>query len=448
MALGACDSRLFAPLFADPEVAALLDERALVRAMTEVEVAIAEAEAALGVIPQAAAARIAERAADFAPDLEALARSTSESGLPVIGFVAELRRHVAGEAAHYLHWGATSQDIMDTALVVQLRALLDVYAARLDTAIDALARLAVAQRATLMTGRTRSQAALPITFALKAAAWLAPLLRHRHRLAELRPRLLCVQFGGAAGTLAPLGDKGVAVMEAIAARLGLAVPPMPWHTQRDGLLEFAGWLALVTGSLGKIGQDVALLAQSEVAEVREGGAGRGGSSTMPQKANPIGAEILVTLARLNAGLLGTLHQAAIQEHERGGSGWSMEWALLPQMAATTGASLRHACDLILHLDVDAERMRANLDVWDGLILAEAATFALAEHMPRERAQQLVKQAVAEARSGGGHVMDLLARRSDAPVDWKALRRAENYLGSAAIFVDRVLAAARKDGAGG
>ncbi len=446
MTIGPYDSPILAPLFADPDVSALLSDEAYLRAMAKVEGALARAEGALGVISHDAAKHISKATTSFKPRLDGLAESTTSSGLPVVGFVAQLRADVGGEAASHVHWGATSQDIMDTAFVLQMRAVLDLFEQRLAEIIKGLARLAKQYRDTPMAGRTRSQQALPITFGLKAAGWLAPLVRHLERLQQLRPRLQVVQFGGAAGTLAPLGDKGVKVMEKLASELDLAAPPMPWHVQRDAFAELASWLALVTGALGKLGQDVALLAQTEVGEVREGGEGRGGSSTLPQKHNPIGAETLVTLARLNAGLLGTLHQAVIEEHERGGSGWTLEWAVLPQMAAATGAALKHARDLVADLDVDAGRMRANLDASNGLLLAEAASFALSEHMPRAEAQALVKQACAEAQRSGRHLMDVMAKLSKASVDWKAMKDPAAYLGSAGAFVDRVLKAARRQAA--
>jgi 3-carboxy-cis,cis-muconate cycloisomerase len=229
-------------------------------------------------------------------------------------------------------------------------------------------------------------------------------------------------------------------MEALAAELGLAAPAGPWHAQRDGLAELAGWFALVTGSLGKTGQDLMLLAQSEVAEIRAGEGG--GSSTMPQKANPVGPELLVTLARLNAGLLGTVHQAALQEHERGGPGWTLEWLTLPQMAVATGTALRHALALAGSLRVDAARMRRNLDADHGLILAEAASFALAGHMPRSEAQALVKRACAAARDRDRPLIEVLRGLSDAPVDWDRLRDPANALGAVDELIDRILAEAR------
>ncbi|MDH3475044.1 MAG: 3-carboxy-cis,cis-muconate cycloisomerase [Rhodospirillales bacterium] len=435
------DSAIYGALFSDEQTAALFSDTAEVRAMLEVEAALARVQGRLGVIPSAAGAEISEALKTAAIDPGALAAGTAGAGVPVPALLALLRRAVGGEAAQYLHWGATSQDVLDTALVLRLRDALEIFEQRLVALAARLAELSAAHRATLMAGRTRSQQATPTSFGLKLAGWLAPLLRHRRRLEELRPRVLAVQFGGAVGSLAALGEAGVEVMEGLAAELGLTAPVLPWHAQRDGLAELAGWLSLVTGSLGKIGQDVVLLAQSEVGELRAG-AEEGGSSTMPQKANPVAGEALVAIARMNAALLSNSHQALIHEQERGGAAWQQEWLGLPQMAILTGAALRHAGAMAARLEVRPEVMRANLEASNGLVLAEAASFALAAHMPRPEAQALVKATCREIAGTGRHLIDALREKSDAPLDWDALRDPANYLGVADALIDRVLHAAR------
>ncbi len=440
MTVSPLDSALYGALLSDAETAALFDDRADMRAMLAVEAALARAEAKLGIIPAEAAERIARTAENLEIEPATLAAGTASAGVPVPALVESLRQAAGGEAAAYVHWGATSQDIIDSALLLRLRSALEIHERRLAALIEQLAALAEAHRATVMAGRTRSQQATPITFGLKVAGWLAPLLRQRARLNEIRPRLLLVSFGGAAGTLAALGERGLEVAEALAGELALGMPPGPWHSQRDGLAELGGWLALTTGALGKIGQDVALLAQSEVSELHEGAGG--GSSTMPQKANPVASETLVTAARMNAGLLATLHQAMLPEHERGGVAWQLEWLTLPQMVVLTGAALRQAVALIGGLQVDVRRMRANLDASNGLILAEAASFALARHMPRPEAPALVKAACRDAIAQQRHLIDLLAERVDAPLDWQTLRDPANYLGAAGEIVDRILRDAR------
>ncbi|GAA5532630.1 3-carboxy-cis,cis-muconate cycloisomerase [Deinococcus aluminii] len=432
------DSGLYGPLFTSPAMQRLFSDEEHVRRLVEVETALARAEARVGVISAEAARGIAEAAGHFQPDLPKLREGIAHDGFPVIALLAQLRQEMPEDAAAALHWGATTQDVLDTALVLQLRDALELLAAALDRLVQHLARLADAHRQTLMAGRTHSQQALPVTFGLKVAGWLAPLLRHRDRLRELRPRLLVVQFGGAAGTLAALKGDGLAVSAALAHDLGLGEAPTPWHTQRDTLAELGGWLSLVTGSLGKMAQDLILLAQSEVAEVRESAdASRGGSSTMPQKSNPIGSELIVAVARANAALLSGLHQALIQEHERGTHGWQLEWLTLPQMLGLTAGALDRAATLAQELDVDAARMRDNVAASGGLMLAEAYTFALAPLIGRQRAKQVVRQAVEVALQGGLPLAEAVQSCTDAPLDWEAVRETD-YLGASDALIDRVL----------
>lgn len=436
MTAGPFDSALLGPLLSDEEAAALFTDEATVRSWLAFEAALARAEAKAGVIPKDAADPIAKAAESLKPDMAALGAETARTGLAIPNLVAQIRAGVDGEAINYVHWGATSQDVIDTGLVLRLRDLCDLLDGRLAEIIKLLADQATRHRNVPMPGRTRSQQALPVSFGLKIAGWLEPLIRHRKRLEELRPRLLVLQFGGAAGTLAALGKKGVKAGEALAKELKLPLPAVSRHTQRDAIAEFASWLSLVTGSLGKMGQDLMLLAANEVGEASAGEGG--GSSTLPQKNNPIAGEALVALARFNAGMVGTVHQAMVQEHERGGPGWTLEWMTLPQMAVAAAAALRHGLTVAETLAPDAERMRANLEASNGLILAEAASFALSEHMPRAEAQALVKDACRTAAEQDRHLMDVLSEASDAPVDWQALRDPANYLGAASELIDRVL----------
>ena len=439
----ALDSKIFGTLFGDTEISQVLTDESYVRALLEVETALARAEARLGVIPQAAANQIANAADPNKIDLESLSKGTVRSGFPIIALVQEIRKAVGGEAASYVHWGATTQDIMDTACVLQLRAAIKLYKERVKELARHLSELSDRHRVTVLAGRTHGQQALPVSFGLKVAAWLAPLIRHAARLNEISPRLLVVQFGGAAGTLAALGDKGLAVMHGLADELGLGEPVMPWHSQRDNLVEFAGWLSLLTGSLGKMAQDIILLAQTEVGEVSESGEeGRGGSSTMPQKSNPITSELILAAARTNASLLSGLHQAQIQEHERATHGWRVEWLTLPQMIVLTGGALKHALYLAKNLQIDEKKMRENITRADDVILAEAAVFALANAMPRGKADELVKRACAIAVSEGKPLIDVvrhLAKMTipDEAVDWQVLAAPENYLGETAKIIDRV-----------
>ena len=444
MSFSPTDSQLFGPLFTEPAIAAEFSDAQFVHYLLQVEAALARVQGPLGVIPADAAEQIATVAPQIAVDWPRLQNATEHAGFPIIELVAQIRKAVGPTAANYVHWGATTQDIMDTALILQLRHALTVLHTHLDAVIAELAQLVAEHRHTLMAGRTHSQQALPITFGFKVAGWLAPLLRHHQRLTELQPRLLVVQFGGAAGTLAALGADGLAVQQALATELQLATTTLPWHTQRDNLVEFAGWLSLVSGSLAKLAQDIILLAQSEVAEITESGdRARGGSSTMPQKSNPVVSELIIAAARTNAALLSSLHNAQIQEHERATHGWQMEWLALPQMVSLTGAALAKARFLSAHLVVDREQMARNVAASHGLMLAEAVSFALAAQMERAAAKQLVTEAVQTVLAEGRHLIDVLQARTDLPLDWASLRDERNYLGATQTFIDRVLAKPRR-----
>ncbi len=437
------DSPLFAPLFNDADVAEQFSDAQFVRYMLDVESVLATVQGRLGVIPAEAAARIVDVAASLEVDFKRLRSGVEISGVPVIELVRQLREQVGGEAADYVHWGATSQDIVDTARVLQIQATLTILETKLESLIQNLARLADNHRHTLMAGRTHSQQALPITFGFKVAGWLAPLLRHRERLAEMKPCVLVIQLGGAVGTLAALGESGTQVQEALAAELDLNLLLMPWHTQRDNMVELAGWLSLVNGSLAKMAQDVILLAQSEVGELRESDdVSRGGSSTMPQKRNPVVSELIITAARTNASLLASMHQAQIQEHERGTHGWQMEWLILPQMFTLTAAGLNKALFLSQNLVVDEARMRENVAASNGLMLAEAVSYALVKtSMSKAGANQLVKEACQVAIKENRHLVDVVQEKTDVSVDWEALREVSAYLGSSDVFIDRVLQSA-------
>ncbi|WP_102126796.1 3-carboxy-cis,cis-muconate cycloisomerase [Deinococcus planocerae] len=439
MPLTPADSALFGALFSQPEVAALFTDEAYVRRLLEVEGALATVQGRLGVIPGDSAQAIAALTRTFTPDLGALREGLLADGVPVSALLAQLRPALPPAARDHLHFGATTQDIVDTAFVLAAREALGVLRRDLLAVGDRLADLAREHAGTLMPGRTHSQQALPITFGLKAAGWLTPLARHLHRLRELEGRLYVVSLGGAAGTLAALGERGLEVEGALAADLGLAVPPTPWHTARDTVLELAAWLAGASTSLGKLAQDVILLAQSEVGEVREGGGG-GGSSTMPQKQNPITSEAILAAASTNAGLLAAVARSGVQEHERGTHGWQVEWLTVPQMLGLTGAALAHTRRLLDGLDAQVERMARNVTASHGLMLAEALSFALVPILPKEEARALIREAVPRALAGEGHLVGLvrerLGPRGDG-VDWASLTE-ERTLGAAPTLIERAI----------
>ncbi len=431
------DSALLKPLVSDEETASLFSDQAAVRAMLDFEVALAVVQERMGLIPRGAAQRIHAAAGRLKPQWEKLGTGTAKAGHPVSALVGHLRS-LSGSAADHVHRGATAQDVIDTALVLRLSQALDLLDARLGRLGRMLRALAERHRHVVMAGRTRTQQAVPSTFGLKVAGWLLPVARHRERLDQLRPRSLAVQLGGAAGTLGSLGSRGVAVMDALARELGLSAPPAPWHSQRDGMAEVAGWLALVSGSLAKMGQDMCLLAQSEVAEASDGSAG--GSSAMPHKANPVRSEILVALGRANAAHLASMHQAMTHEHERSGAAWTLEWLTLPQMAVATGASLRLGLEVAGALEPHPTQMLGNLRDSGERVLAEAAAVLLAERLGTAEAQRLVAAASRKSIESGRRLTDILAERTEGRPDWTRLRDPAHWLGSASELIDRAIQA--------
>lgn len=333
-------------LVGDAEIEACFSDTADLNAMLRIESALAGAEAACGLIPVEAASDIAAACAAFRPDWDALAAGLARDGVVVPEFVCQLRATVGAPHATHVHHGATSQDIVDTSLMLRLKTVAGLLDHRLADVLAALTALAARDGGMILMAHTRMQRALPFHATSKIESWTAPLERHRARLAELGPRLFVLQLGGPVGTRAEFGERGDVVAAAMADRLGLGAAPC-WHTQRDRIAEFGAVLSLISGGLGKLGQDVALMAQNEIGAVML--AGGGASSSMPHKQNPVLAEVLVTLARFNAGLLGTLHQALVHENERSGSAWTLEWLVLPRMVVTTGAALRKARDLLAGL---------------------------------------------------------------------------------------------------
>jgi 3-carboxy-cis,cis-muconate cycloisomerase len=435
-------------LFTTDAMRAVFADDARVQRMLDFEAALARAEASVGVIPAAAAAPIVQCCRAERYDVQALRSAARNGGNLAIPLVSALTAQVAAadaSARGFVHWGATSQDVIDTGLMLQLRDALALIASGLDRCADALVAQVRAHRATPLVGRTWLQQALPVTLGLKLAATLSAIDRHRQRISALRERCAVLQFGGAAGTLASLGERGLAVEAAIAKDLGLRVADTPWHTQRDALCEVAGTLGLITATLGKLARDLSLLAQTEVAEAFEAAApGRGGSSTMPHKRNPVGAAVALAAAVQVPGLVSTMLVAAVQEHERGLGDWPAEWDTLPQIAMLTAGALDTMTHVVAGLDIDAQRMRENLDITQGQIMAEAVQMALAPKLGRDVAHSLVGAACKRALADRRHLRDVL--RDDpklgAVLDDAALARLfepTSYLGSADAFIERVLA---------
>lgn len=448
MPVNPADSPIMGTLYGSDAMRVVFDEQAYFQRMLDVEAALARVQGRLGIIPAEAAAAISAAAKVENLRIEELAASARNVGYPVVGLVQGLSRAAAPHGG-WTHWGATTQDIMDTATVLQVRDGLRLIRAELVATIRALAAQAERHRGTVMAGRTHLQQALPYSFGLKCATWLQPLPAHVERLDQLRPRVEVAEFGGAAGTLASLGEQGLAVVEGLAAELGLAAPAAPWHVCRDGVAEVVSYLGLVCGSLAKMGTDVILLAQTEIGELSEPYvAGRGSSSTMPQKRNPIASEYVLAAARAVQSLVPLMQGAMAQDHERATGPWQVEMLALPQAFVLTHGALLHARAIAEGMVVDAGRMARNLDVTGGLIVAEAVMMGLAPHLGRGEAHHVVKHACDTALAAGIGLADALEREPEVAVrlDRAAIDQLTDpsrYLGSTGAFIERVLARAAR-----
>src|SRR5579875_482512 len=433
-------------LFSTPAMSTAFSSEAHVRGMLAFEAALAHAEARVGIIPLEAAEAIAASCKLELFDVAALYREAAMAGTPAISLVRMLTERVGGEAEKFVHWGATSQDAIDTAMMLQMREGLDLLSADLFAIAAICATLAERHRHTLMAGRTLLQQALPITFGLKAARWLSLVTRQARALREHQERSLAVQLGGAAGTLASLGDNGLQVVELVAGELRLPVPDLPWHTERDRVAGIAATLGVVAGAMAKIAGDVALLAQSEVGEVSEGAApGKGGSSAMPQKHNPVDAIAALASARLATGVVPVILSAMTQEHERAVGGWQAEWAAIPDLFRYTAAAVEHVRSALTDIQIDSARMSANLNLTHGLIMAESPTLALAPHLGRPAAQRLVKSLCEQAVASGAdlHQVALANEQVKAILTPQEIDHAldpDSYLGSTDNFIDGALEA--------
>jgi 3-carboxy-cis,cis-muconate cycloisomerase len=441
-------SPLLAAMLSSAAMRAVCDDLASLQNMLDFEAALARAEAATGVIPERAAAPIAAACRAESFDLAGLAEAAMRSGNLAIPLVKALTASVAKadpDASRYVHWGATSQDVIDTATMLTLRAGIDALLTDIDRAIAGFAGLARQHRDTPMVARTWLQHALPMPFGLKLAEYAAALHRSRQRLRRLRAETLALQFGGAAGTLAALGDKGILVSEKLAEVLKLPLPDAPWHTHRDRIAEAASVFAIIAGSCGKIARDVSLMMQTDVGEAFEpSGEGRGGSSTMPHKRNPVAAASALGAAAMAPNLAATIFAAQVQEHERSAGPWHAEWPTLPTLMLVTSGALAAIVDLSEGLEVDAARMRANLDATCGLIMAEAVTFALAEKVGKGDAHHLIEAASKKAVADKKHLRDVLSADPKITAHLDAAKLAElfepmAYQGVSQALIDRLLA---------
>jgi 3-carboxy-cis,cis-muconate cycloisomerase len=444
MASTVFDSALFRDMFGTAEMRAVFSDEALVGRYLEAEAALARAQARAGVVPKDAAAAIDTASRTIRIDFDKLRHETEIVGYPILPLVHQLAG-AAGEAGRYVHWGATTQDIMDTANVLQIRAALDIVARDLTELRTILAELARKHRNTPMAGRTHLQQALPVTFGYKVAIWLSSIDRHIERVEQARPRILLGEFSGAAGTLASVGDAGLQMQRLFCEELGLNQPSITWHVARDGIAEAVTLLGLITGTLGKIATDVMLMCATEFGELSEPFVpGRGASSTMPQKRNPISSELMLAAAKAVRQHVATMLDGMIHDFERATGPWHLEWVSLPESFLLTASSLANAKFMLAGLVVHERRMRANLDLTHGLIVAEAVMMAVAPRLGRQRAHDVVYDACREAIEGGG---DLAAVLSGVPEIVDALGGIEairshcdpaSYLGLSGQMVDRVL----------
>ena len=444
MAATAFDSVILGNLFGTEPMRRVFLDQTRIAIYLDIEAALARAEARLGIIPAAAAGEISAQAKIEHIDLELLRRRIEVVGSPIIPVVEQLVARCADSSGQYVHWGATTQDLTDTATVIQIRGALSIVDDDLRVLSDSFAKLARRYRDTPMAGRSMMQQAVPITFGLKAAEVLAAIERHRTRLNEMRPRVLAGQFGGAAGTLSSLGARGLEVQRELMKELQLGEPEIAWHTHRDAFAEIGAFLAIVTGTLAKFATDVKLMMQTEVGEASEPAeAGRGSSSTMPQKRNPVACNFIIACASITRHNAAALMEAMVQDHERSSGPWLVEWVALPEIFLAASGALCHARNLAAGLHIDEKRMRENLDATGGLIASEAVMMALAPHLGRDRAHDLVSEISGKSLAQKKRFLDLLAENAEVSkhLDHAALGQLvdpSNYLGLAREMVDRVL----------
>ncbi len=445
-------ARLIESLATTEALAELFSDKPVLQALLDFEVALARAQARLGIVPQTAVAAIAAAAQADAFDSSTLSRAMLRAGTPGIPLVKALTERVRSEnaaAAGFVHWGATSQDVADTALVLLLKRAKPILVSDLKRLEGALRRLAIQHGKTVMLGRTLLQPAPPVTLGLKAASWLGAIRRGHQTLEASFARALVVQFGGASGTLASLGEQGAAVGRELALELGLAFPDAPWHTQRDRLAALVCACGVTTGSLGKMARDLSLLMQGEVGEASEpGGDGRGGSSTMPHKRNPIGCAVTLAAAERVPGLVATFLSAMVQEHERGVGGWQAEWPTVAAVIQATGLAAASMAEVAEGLVVDPARMRSNIAATHGVIFAERAMMLLGGKLGRDRAHHVLEKATRKSVEEGRPLAEVLSEMPEVTghLDAAALRSLEvpeQYLGVADEFRQRLLSSSER-----
>ena len=444
MPSSAIDSVIFRNMFGSPEVRAIWSDEYRTQRYLDWEAALARAQASLGLIPQEAADEITRVCKVENIDFAKLEAETLTIGYPVLGVVHQIAKLCRGDAGNWCHWGATTQDVTDSATILQIRASFEVIARKLDEAIAATAKLARDHRDLPMVGRSNLQQAVPITFGFKMARLLATFRRHRERLNEIKPGIEVLQFGGACGTLASLGCKGLAVQEALARELGLAQPDIAWHTERDRIAEAGCFLGLLTGTLAKFATDLKLMMQTEVGEASEPFvANRGSSSTMPQKRNPISCVYITACAASVRQLVAALLDAMVEDHERATGPWEIEWITLPKIFTLAAGALEQAVFVLKGLEVHGDRMKVNLEITHGLVVSEAVMMGLAPALGRDEAHDLVYDLCRKALEESRPLAEVLGEQEKVAAhlsraDLARLTDPANYLGLAGTMVDHVL----------
>jgi 3-carboxy-cis,cis-muconate cycloisomerase len=438
------DSIFFKDLFGSKPMRAVFDDLNLLQKWLDYEAALARAEASVGLVPPEAAAEITRAAQAASMDTDAIKRGVDKTVHPLVSVIWQLSELCQDEAGRYVHWGATTQDVMDTAIVLQIKESFPLFEKTLDHLMSAAAKLARDHRDTPMAGRTHGQQALPITFGFKVAVWLAEMKRHKARLEACKERVLVGQFAGAAGTLASVTEKGIEINAKLCAELGLNVPEIAWHTARDGFAEFASVIAMICATMGKIAHEIIDLQKSEVAEAEEPfEMGKVGSSTMPQKRNPMICEAILTLARLTRRHATTAIDAMLHEHERDWSSFQMEWAYIPELCVMTHGAMVMTERVLSGLIVYPENMMRNLNATNGLLLAERVMLALGGHIGRQHAHDIIYESAMASFEQRVPFADLLKQNPAVtehltPETIDSLLDPVQYTGLSGVFVDRVL----------
>lgn len=444
------DSHFFKDLFGSAEMRAVFDDQQLLQYWLDFEAALARAEAKHGLIPLDAATEITRQAKAENMDVVAIKAGIDKTVHPLVSVIWQLSEHCEGDAGRYVHWGATTQDVMDTAVVLQIRAAIAIFEVTLKELIQITSKLADRYKNSPIAGRTHGQQALPTTFGFKVAVWLAELQRQQERLEQLKPRVLCGEFGGAVGTLAGLIDKGdvdgFAIRQSLMDELGLNAAPIAWHTSRDSIAEFALWVSMVAALMGRIAHEIILLQKQEFGELEEPfEMGKVGSSTMPQKRNPMICESILTLARLCREKATTAVDTLLHnEHERDWSAFQMEWAYMPELCVMAHGAILQTAQVLDGLQVYETRMLENLHLTKGLLLSERVMLALGAHIGRQDAHDVVYEcAMASFEAGTPFIDVLLADKCvNQLLDKQTLEQLLDptaYTGLATQFVENVLA---------